>query len=330
MAYVMSKRFIRRSIGSASLLASALLLSFGANWANAQTAQTYTSPTDGFQVDFPGTVKVTPQNTNDPVVARANYYVNEGTTAVYAIMAMLYKSPESLSSESLSPFNNYKCTTTTRKTLQFAQGQALQLSGINCMGANLSAVTNYYIAGDWFYQVTAVFPPTDADGAAAQQFLASFKVANAVAPVVTWKTYTSAADGFQVDFSGAVKVTPTHHKNLPTSPVRETVYAENGGNFTYGVAAVLYSTPVANFGPAIKEAFAANKCKPTSQSSVQVSSGQAAQYSGTDCLGGRQSALVRYFTVADWYYQVSAYFPPDDADAANAAHFVDSFKITAH
>jgi hypothetical protein len=95
-------------------------------------------------------------------------------------MAVLFKTPDKLSDQNLGAFDNsYKCKTTNRNALQFAQGQALELSGINCLGGSLSVVTNYYAVGNWLYQVTAVFPPTDADSASAQRFLNSFKVVSA-------------------------------------------------------------------------------------------------------------------------------------------------------
>jgi Bacterial SH3 domain len=324
----MSQHFIRVSMGAASLLALALLQSFGAGDAEAQTAQIYAA--DGFQIDFPGAVKITPQNAKnlDADAVRANYYLYEGSAADYAVMAVLYKTQVDLSSQNLSSFNtSYQCKATNRKTLQFPQGQALELSGTNCLGGNLNVATDYYAVGDWLYQITAAFPATDADSAAARQYLNSFKVVNAAAPAITWKKYIAAADGFQVDFSGDVKVTPLQQNGAATPPVRATAYAQEGSNFVYGVTAVLYAAPLANFDTAIKTDFATSKCKTTTKKSVQVASGHAVEYSGTDCLGGTLSAQVRFFEVGNWFYKVSAFFQEDDADVANAAHFVDSFEV---
>jgi hypothetical protein len=174
---VMNKPVIGGSAAAALLVASALLLSFGVGDVRAQTWKTYTAKADGFQADFSGTVQVTPLKPN-PVLSlvHISQYEEIGSTSIYSVIVARYTVAPNLE-KGLSAFDNYQCKTTNKTTLQLPQGQqGVEISGTNCMSASLSAATKFITVGDWLYQVTAVFPATDADNTAAQHFLDSFKV----------------------------------------------------------------------------------------------------------------------------------------------------------
>jgi hypothetical protein len=120
---------------------------------------------------------VTPLKPN-PVLSLVyiSQYEEVGSTSVYSVIVARYTVAPNLE-KGLSAFDNYQCKTTNKTTLQLPQGQqGVEISGTNCMDAALNAATKFITVGDWLYQVTAVFPATDADSTAAQHFLDSFKV----------------------------------------------------------------------------------------------------------------------------------------------------------
>jgi hypothetical protein len=146
---VMNKRVIDGSTGAALLVASALLLTIGAGEVSAQTWKTYTAKADDFQVDFSGTVKVTPLKPN-PVLSlvHISQYEEIGGTSIYSVIVARYTVAPNLE-KGLGAFDNYQCKTTNKQALQLPQGQqGVEVSGTNCLGASLSAATKFITVGD--------------------------------------------------------------------------------------------------------------------------------------------------------------------------------------
>jgi hypothetical protein len=144
----------------------------------------------------------------------------------------------------------------------------------------------------------------------------------------TWKTYTYTADGFQVDFSGNVVVSPTE-LGSQSSPniVRSTEYSQDGGIFAYLVDATLAKAS-GNFQGGVSASYGYLKCATTtSDKTLPIPQGQAREISGTNCGGGSIRVETRYFAVEKMFYQVLALFQINGGDAAAARHFVESFKL---
>ena len=143
----------------------------------------------------------------------------------------------------------------------------------------------------------------------------------------TWKTHRYAADGFEVKFSGEVKVVPTQiDTDTKTRVVRSTDYQQDGGTYAFIVGASLLVVDV-NFENGAKQSFAALKCKTTTRDvALAFAGGRGREVHGTDCTDGSFRAHVRYFTRGKWFYQIIALFKTDGGHDAAARTFVESFK----
>jgi hypothetical protein len=144
----------------------------------------------------------------------------------------------------------------------------------------------------------------------------------------TWKKHTYATDGFEVEFSGDVRVMPTNlNEDTLKKIVRSTDYQQDGGEFVFVVGASLLLVDV-NFENGIKQSFAALKCKTTnSDAAVAFAGGRGREVLGTDCFDGNYRAETRYFTKGKWFYQVIALFKKDAGIDQSARRFVESFKV---
>jgi hypothetical protein len=144
----------------------------------------------------------------------------------------------------------------------------------------------------------------------------------------TWRMYSSAVDGFEVEFSGDVKAEKTNlSADAAKKMVRSTNYQQEGGAFSYNVGATLVKGDL-NFDNGVKSSYGVGKCKTTtSDKPLPFPSGRAREITGTGCLGGEMRIDTRYFTVGKWFYQVIAIYQAKGDDEKAARHFVESFKV---
>lgn len=144
----------------------------------------------------------------------------------------------------------------------------------------------------------------------------------------TWKKHTYATDGFQVEFSGDVTISPTAvDAETKKKIVRATSYLEDGGEYSYIVAASLQLVDV-NFENGVKRSFAAIKCATTTADTpLTFAAGRARELRGTKCHDGTFRVDARYFTVGKRFYQAMAIHPINGSHAANARRFIESFKV---
>ena len=147
-------------------------------------------------------------------------------------------------------------------------------------------------------------------------------------PPASWKRYTYAADGFEIEFPGTVKVTPTNiSEQAKQRIVRSTDYLQDTWDFKYFVAATLFKQTV-DFDEGVRANFARLKCSSASpETPISVASGRARELRGTNCLDGSSSVETRFFATGKWFYQVIAVFKKEGGDTAAARHFVQSFKL---
>ena len=144
----------------------------------------------------------------------------------------------------------------------------------------------------------------------------------------SWKKHRYATDGFEVEFSGDVKVVPTSiNAETQTKIVRSTDYQQDSGDYVYIVGASLLLVDV-NFENGIKQSYASLKCKTTTRdTALALKGGSAREVRGTDCHDGNFRVEARYFTTGKWFYQVIALFKKDSGFDQGARRFVESFKV---
>ena len=143
-----------------------------------------------------------------------------------------------------------------------------------------------------------------------------------------WRRMDYAADGFSVEFSGQVKVSPTAvGEESKDRIVRSTDYLQDDGDSAYIVGATLARYSV-EFNKGVEASYGALKCKTTlNDAQLNFARGLARDVSGTDC--GDDGALrveARYYAVGKWFYQVLAIFNRGGNQQA-ARHFVNSFTV---
>jgi hypothetical protein len=143
-----------------------------------------------------------------------------------------------------------------------------------------------------------------------------------------WKKYTYTTDGFEVEFSGNVKIVPTQATaDVQKKIVRSTDYQQDSGSYVYIVGASLLLADV-NFENGSKQSFAALKCKTTTRdTALALAGGRGREVQGTDCHDGNHRVEARYFTKGKWFYQVIALFKKDGGYDQGARRFVTSFKV---
>ncbi len=148
------------------------------------------------------------------------------------------------------------------------------------------------------------------------------------ADAATWKKYNYPADGFEVEFSGTVKVAQTEMTaETAKKVVRSTDYMQEDGSYVYIIGASLVKDQV-NFDNGVKSSFEALKCKTTtSDTPLNLAGGRARELRGADCMDDNMRAEARYFTTEKWFYQV-IFIIKKDGDLADARRFLQSFKLT--
>jgi len=158
--------------------------------------------------------------------------------------------------------------------------------------------------------------------------LACLLVTHTGAHAQTWKKHRYATDGFEVTFSGDVKVTPTQiDAETKKRVVRATDYQQDGGDVVYIVGASLVVVEV-KFDNGVKQSFAALKCKTTTRdTALALCAGRGREVHGTECHDGNFRVEARYYTRGKWFYQVIALFKKGGGHERGARTFVESFKV---
>lgn len=143
-----------------------------------------------------------------------------------------------------------------------------------------------------------------------------------------WRRVEYPADGFSVEFSGEVQVSPTTVDEDSKDKIqRSTDYLQDNDRSAFIVAATLVRYSV-DFGSGVEASYGTLKCKITlSDKEIDFAPGAGRAISGHDCgEDGSLSVEARYFTTGKWFYQVLAIFSKGDDDA-DALRFVESFSL---
>jgi hypothetical protein len=165
--------------------------------------------------------------------------------------------------------------------------------------------------------------PTEAAGFAA---LAARPTTAAAA--VPWLKHSFSADGFEIEYPGTPRVTPTNmSEQAKQRIVRSTDYLQDTWDFKYFVHATLFKQ-APDFEEGVKANASRFKCRTTSPAApIKLSTGQARELRGTDCLDTGSSVEARFYAAGKWFYQVIAVFKKDGGDATAAHRFVESFTL---
>lgn len=159
--------------------------------------------------------------------------------------------------------------------------------------------------------------------------IAALAAPPAAAQAQDWKKLSYAEDGFEVEFSGPVKIYPTDlNPETQRVVVRSTNYLQDRGDDAYIVGATLYVTNEVRFQEGAKGSFDAMKCRNMDYDrALKVAGARAHEMGATGCGDGSFSALARYYNVGPRFYQVLAVFKTAGNGAAAAKRFVESFAL---
>jgi hypothetical protein len=147
------------------------------------------------------------------------------------------------------------------------------------------------------------------------------------ADAADWKQQRYSADGFQIEFSGAVlvaetKMTPETQKLV----VRSTNYMQDGGSYAYVATATLFKYGV-NLEAGSAANFSTGKCKTKAETPIPLSGAEKGlEILGSDCSGDNRHYETRSFQKGKWFYQLVAIYSAG-GDAGSARHFLHSFSL---
>ncbi len=140
-----------------------------------------------------------------------------------------------------------------------------------------------------------------------------------------WTKYTNSADGFEVEISGATKVQP--RKGASGGEIRETLYIQEGKDFSYNVLATLHKTPP-DFESHARINFRVTICQQgVPETVVEFPAGRAVEKRGTACDGKNYRAIARFYAKENWTYFVVAFYNSASGDDGGALRFVRSFRV---
>ena len=147
-----------------------------------------------------------------------------------------------------------------------------------------------------------------------------------------WKKHSYAKDGFEVDFSGPVKIYPTDlDEKARAVVVHLTNYVEDLGEEAHIVSVTLYRESKVPFERLAKASFASFNCKDVSVNrSLESASGPAREMGASGCHDGTLNIQVRYYLVGARFYKVIAVYKTQGDGGARASRFLRSFALTGN
>ena len=144
-----------------------------------------------------------------------------------------------------------------------------------------------------------------------------------------WKKHSYPKDGFEVDFSGPVKVIPIElDEKARAVVVQLTNYVQELDDEAQIVSVTLYRESKVPFDRVAKASFASFKCKDVSVNRpLESASGPAREMSAAGCHDGTLGVQVRYYLAGARFYQVIAVYKTQGDGGARAGHFLRSFTL---
>jgi hypothetical protein len=155
----------------------------------------------------------------------------------------------------------------------------------------------------------------------------------AAAGAQDWKKHSYPAEGFEVEFSGPVKVEREDDASVRTKGalVRSAELAQataDGGVYIVSLVETPKPRAYQRWVEGAMGSFAAVKCaKGVTFRQIEFPGANALEMSGSGCFNGSLSVLWRQFQVDKLDFQVTAVFKPEGNGPANATRFVRSFAL---
>lgn len=159
--------------------------------------------------------------------------------------------------------------------------------------------------------------------------ITAYAAALTTAPAADWRTSTYENDGFAVDFSGNVTVSPMEiGEETKKLTVRSTHYLQDGGAYAYLVAAMLLTPDgTLDMESAVKAAMQAYDCRAVDSDRTSTTpEATVRELFASQCFQGSHKLGARYYGRGQWFYQV-VYLVPGDEHVADGKRFLDSFKL---
>ena len=164
-----------RNSFSSVLLGAVLAFSSTASWAETWTLEKY--PADGFQAEFPGSIRIAPVELSE---RQRNFmeHITEYVTTFRAVdfrVSVAHGLPNATvnieGAATGNLVNAQKCQTIDKRSI----GDAIEWVGTNCKTGLYRHRLRLFVKDKWLYQVSVVSPLAN-DQAAEKHFVESFKL----------------------------------------------------------------------------------------------------------------------------------------------------------
>ena len=139
----------------------------------------YHYPEYNFEVEFSGSVQVTPRSISARErIVRSTLYLQDGGSYSYSVLAQLNNEgvEANLDAVTEDKLELYRCKNVNALPLEFPGGRAQELTGDQCLDGTYRVHARYFSKGDWFYVLTYLIKIEGGDISSAQRFLRSFKI----------------------------------------------------------------------------------------------------------------------------------------------------------
>jgi hypothetical protein len=148
----------------------------GSAWADPWRPVKY--PNENFQVDWSGSVKITPtdiKSETKKTVERATDYLQDLGEAAYIVNVTKVRYEVAFDLGRRASMDALHCKSVTDRPLDMNGIKAVEMVGANCGDTNLHVRARYFTVGKYFYQVMALVGGSG-DLSAGDHFIESFKL----------------------------------------------------------------------------------------------------------------------------------------------------------
>ncbi len=327
-----------------SVLALLAVATFAGSSA-AQEWKTYGSVQDGLSVELPGTATMKDDPPKSNLLLERNYELKSRANGGYMVMAIIRNPAADFTATGAQAMqimaDQFKkdCQVHNERWLSVPGGVGSEFTFEKCPEGAAVRLRSYTI-GHRIYNVIAVGPAGFEKTAEAQRVLDSFKLTEMApppAPVAApakpleWQTFTSADDGFSIEFPGAAQPVPANHNAQTMVSSRQ--YAVAAGNAVWLAAATRYHNPAR--GNLSDEAFATgmiaaikDKCELRDDRRTSIPDGLVMDLIFDKCPDTPIKKL-RITAVGRQLYQQVVVGPAGIETSPDTQRFFNSFKLTA-
>lgn len=161
--------------------------------------------------------------------------------------------------------------------------------------------------------------------------LALMIAATGLTQAAAWQAHQYQTDGFAVEFSANVKVSPIAvNETTQAKMVRATSYLQDGGGaYAYLVGASLFKDDALfDFAAGVIGTMKSYKCRMIDSDTTTKQMGNLVrEVRGSQCMDGTARVGARFVLADKWFYQV-VYLVSRESDRPDAEYFLQSFRLT--